>query len=146
MLLFIVVQSRSWVRIFSTPWTAAQQASLSITIFQSMVKLMCIESMMASNHLILCRPLLLPPSILPSTRVFSNDGFGRRKPQEKTVQGINCSVCVCVCVCVCIHKYSYPCIDTCRHPNRKRNSQTKRNISIRCCVWIFPRCRFKQAK
>ena len=56
-----------------TPWTAARQASLSITNSQSLLKLMSIESMMSSNHLILCYPLLLLPSIFPSIRVFSNE-------------------------------------------------------------------------
>ena len=56
-----------------TPWTAAHQASLSITNSQSLLKLMSIESVMPSNHLILCHPLLLPPSIFPSIRVFSNE-------------------------------------------------------------------------
>ena len=55
------------------PWTAVHQASLSITNFQSLLKLMSIETLMPSNHLILCHPLLLPPSIIPSTRVFSNE-------------------------------------------------------------------------
>ena len=56
-----------------TPWTAACQASLSITNFQSLLKLMSIESVIPSNHLILCHPLLLLPSIFPSIRVFSNE-------------------------------------------------------------------------
>ena len=56
-----------------TTWTAARQASLSITNSQSLLKLMSIESVMPSNHLILCHPLLLPPSIFPSIRVFSNE-------------------------------------------------------------------------
>ena len=56
-----------------TPWTAALQASLSITNSQSLHKLMSIESVMPSNHLILCHPLLLPPSLFPSIRVFSNE-------------------------------------------------------------------------
>ena len=56
-----------------TPWTAARQASLSITNSQSLLKLMSIESVMPSNHLILCHPLLLPPSIFPSIRVFSSE-------------------------------------------------------------------------
>ena len=56
-----------------TPWTAACQASLSITNSWSLFKLMSIESVMPSNHLILCHPLLLPPSIFPSIRVFSNE-------------------------------------------------------------------------
>ena len=65
------VQSLSRVRLFATPWTVAHQASLSITNCQSLLKLMSIESVMPSNHLILCRPLLLLPSIFPSIRVFS---------------------------------------------------------------------------
>ena len=65
--------SRSVVSDSVTPWTAACQASLSITIYQSLFKLMSIESVMPSNHLILCRPLLLLPSIFPSIRVFSNE-------------------------------------------------------------------------
>ena len=56
-----------------TPWTATRQASLSITNSWSLLKLMSIESVMPSNHLILCRPLFLPPSIFPSIRVFSNE-------------------------------------------------------------------------
>ena len=63
----------SHVQLFATPWTAACQASLSITNSQSFLKLMSIKSVMPSNHLILCRPLLLPPSIFPSIRVFSNE-------------------------------------------------------------------------
>ena len=66
------VQSLSCVQLFATPWTAAHQASKSINS-QSLLKLMSIESVMPSNHLILCRPLLLLPSILPSIRVFSNE-------------------------------------------------------------------------
>ena len=61
------------VRLFVTPWTASCQASLSITNFQRLLRLMSIESVMSSNHLILCRPLLLLPSIFPSIRVFSNE-------------------------------------------------------------------------
>ena len=70
--MFSSVQSLSHVRLFATPWTGARQASLSITNSQSLLKLMCINSVMLSNHLILCHPLLLP-SIFPSIRVFSND-------------------------------------------------------------------------
>ena len=70
---FSSVQSLSCVRPFATPWTAACQASLSITNSQSLPKLMCIESVMPSNHLILCHPFLLLPSIFPSIRVFSNE-------------------------------------------------------------------------
>ena len=68
-----VLSHFSHVRLFVTPWTAAHQASLAITNFQSLLKLMSIESVMPSNHLILCRPLLLSPSIFPSIRVFSNE-------------------------------------------------------------------------
>ena len=71
--LFSSVQSLSRVRLFVTPWTAARQASLSITNSRSLPKLMSIESVMPCNHLILCRPLLLPPSVFPSIRVFSNE-------------------------------------------------------------------------
>ena len=67
------VQSLSYVWPFVTPWTAARQASLSITNSRSLLKLMSIESVMPSNHLILCRPLLLPPSIFPGIRDFSNE-------------------------------------------------------------------------
>ena len=67
------VQSLSHVRLFATPWTAACQPSLSITNSWSLLKLMSIESEMSSNYLILCHPLLLPPSIFPSSRVFSNE-------------------------------------------------------------------------
>ena len=67
------VQSLSHVRIIATPWTAACQASLSITNSRRLLKLMSIELVTPSNHLILCHPLLLPPSILPSIRVFSNE-------------------------------------------------------------------------
>ena len=70
---FSVVQSLSHVQLFATPWTTACQASLSITSSQSLPKLMSIESVMPSNHLILCRPFLLLPSIFPSIRVFSNE-------------------------------------------------------------------------
>lgn len=69
----VSVQSLSRVRLFATPWTAAHQASLSITNSWSLLKLMSIELVMPSNHLILYRPLLLPPSIFPSIRVFSNE-------------------------------------------------------------------------
>ena len=69
----IVVQSLSCVQLFETPWTAVHQTSLSFTISWSLLKLMSIESVMPSNHLILCCPLLLLPSIFPSIRVFSNE-------------------------------------------------------------------------
>ena len=67
------VQSLSCIWLFATPWTAAHQASLSVTNLQSLLKLMSIELVMPSNHLILCHPLLLLPSIFPSIRVFSNE-------------------------------------------------------------------------
>ena len=69
----IVVQSVSHVQLFMTPWTAACQASLSFTLSQSLLKLMSTESMMPSNHLILCHPFLLLPSVFPSIRVFSSE-------------------------------------------------------------------------
>ena len=70
---FSSVQSLSCVRLFVTPWTAAHQASLSITNSQSLLKLMSIKLVMPSSHLILCCPLLLPPSVSPNIRVFSNE-------------------------------------------------------------------------
>ena len=70
---FNPVQLLSRVWLFATPWTTACQASLSITNSRSSLKLMSIESVMPSSHLILCRPLLLLPSIFPSIRVFSNE-------------------------------------------------------------------------
>ena len=70
---FSSVQLLSHVRLFATPWTAVHQASLSITNFQSLLKLVSIELVMPSNQLILCHPLFLPPSIFPSIRVFSNE-------------------------------------------------------------------------
>ena len=71
------VQSLSHVQLFATPWTASRQASMSITNSWSLLKLMPIESVMPSNPVILCHPLLLPPSIFPSTRVFSNESVLR---------------------------------------------------------------------
>ena len=70
---FNSIQSLSCVQFFATPWTAAHQASLSITISWSLLKPMSIESVMLSSHLILCHPLLLLPSIFPSIRVFSSE-------------------------------------------------------------------------
>ena len=71
--LIVVVRLLSHVRLFAALWTAAHQASLSFTILQSLLKLMSIESMMPSNHLILCHPHLLLPSVFPNIRIFSNE-------------------------------------------------------------------------
>ena len=70
---FVVVQSLSHVQLFATSWTAAHQASMSFTISRSLLKCMCIESVMPSNYLILCHPLLLLSSNFPSNRVFSSE-------------------------------------------------------------------------
>ena len=79
---FSSVQSLSRVQLFETPWTAACQASLSITSSQSLHKLLSIESVMPSNHLVLCHPLPLLPSIFPSIKVFSNkSGLHIRLPK-----------------------------------------------------------------
>ena len=72
---FSSVQSLSRIRLFVAPWTAASQASLSITNSWSLLKFVSIESVMPSNHLVFCCPLLLPPSIFPSIRLFSNESF-----------------------------------------------------------------------
>ena len=76
-LYFVVVHSLSHVCLFATPWTVAHQASLPFAITQSLLKLMSVESVMPSNHLILCCPLLLLPSIFPSITVFSNESVLR---------------------------------------------------------------------
>ena len=76
-LVYISVQLLNHVRIFATLWTAARQASLSITNSQSLLRLMSIESVMPSNHLILCRPLLPLPSLFPNIRVFSSESVLR---------------------------------------------------------------------
>ena len=83
----VVVQSLSCIRIVATLWTTAHQASLSFTVFCSLLKFMSIESVMSSSHLILCLPLLFLPSVSPSIRVFSNDkmwstGGGTGKPLQ----------------------------------------------------------------
>ena len=79
----VVVQSPSRVQLFAAPWTAAHQAFLSFTISRSLLRLrLSIESVMPSNHLVLCRPLLLLPSIFPSIRVFSKESvFPIRRPK-----------------------------------------------------------------
>ena len=74
----VVVQELSHAQLFVTPWTAANQASLSFTVSQSLLKFISIESVMVSNQLILCRPLLFLPSIFPSVMVFSSEGFMAR--------------------------------------------------------------------
>ena len=79
---FSSIQLLSRVQLFATPWTAARHASLSITNSRSPPKSMSIESMMPSNHLILCCPLLLPPSIFPNVRVFSNESVLRIRWQS----------------------------------------------------------------
>ena len=71
--IFVVVQWLRQVRLFATPWTAASQASLSFTISQSWLKLMSIELVMPSNHLVLCCPFIFLPSVFPSIRVFSSE-------------------------------------------------------------------------
>ena len=73
--MFRSVQSLSRVWLFATPWTAAHQASLSITNSRSLLKLMSIELVMPSNHLIICHPLLFLPSVFPPIRVFSNESI-----------------------------------------------------------------------
>ena len=74
---FSSVQLLSHIQLFATPWTAAFQVSLSVTNSKSLLKIMSTESVMPSNHLILCHPLLLPPSVNPSIRVFSNESVLR---------------------------------------------------------------------
>ena len=77
MCIFLLVQSLSRVQLFAAPWTVAHQASLSIANSGSLLKLMSIESVMPSNHFVLCRPLLLLPSIFPSVRGFSSESVLR---------------------------------------------------------------------
>ena len=81
-------QSLSRVRLFATPWTTARQASLSMTSSRSSPRLMSIESVMSSSHLILCRPLLLLPPIPPSIRVFSNQSTLRMSGQNTGVSAL----------------------------------------------------------
>ena len=78
----VVVQLLSHVPLFETPWTAAHQAPLSSILSHSLLKFMSIVSVMASSHLILCGPLLLPPSIFPSIKVFSNESAPRIRCPE----------------------------------------------------------------
>ena len=88
-------QSLSSIWLFATPWTAARQASLSITNSQSPSKPMSIESVMPSSHLVLCHPLLLLPPIPPSIRVFSNESTLRmRWPKYWSFSFLTCSKCI----------------------------------------------------
>ena len=89
---FSSVQLLSRVQLFVTPWIAALQASLSITISWSSVRLTSIESVMPSSHLILCHPLLLPPSIFPSIRVFSSESALRISGQSTGASSASASV------------------------------------------------------
>ena len=88
---FSSVQLLSCVQLFATPWTAACQASLSITNSQSFLKLMSIESVIPSHHFILCCPLLLPPSIFPSIRIFSNESVLRFRWPKYRIFSFNIS-------------------------------------------------------
>ena len=91
-----VVQSLSHVQLFATPWTAAHQASLSITNSRKLLKLMSIELLMSSNRLILCLPLLLLPSIFPSMRVFFNElGLPIRWPEYWSFSFSITGICYC---------------------------------------------------
>ena len=118
-------QSLSHVRLFVTPWTAAFWASLSITNSQSLLKLMSIESVMPSNHLILCHPLLLLPSVFPSIRVFSSESvlciswpkywsfsfsispsseyLGLTGTQHSDLYTYICIGMCYICICLCIY-------------------------------------------
>ena len=89
----VIVQSLSRVQLFLTPGTAARQASLSFTIFRSLLKLMSIDSVIPSNHLALCHTLLLLPSIFPNIRVFSNESVIHiRQPKYWS---FSCSISPC---------------------------------------------------
>ena len=98
-------QSLSHVRLFVTPWIAARQASLSITNSQSSLRLMCIESVMPSSHLILCHPLLLLPPIPPSIRVFSNES----KAAKDCICRINQHNLAFNILCVCVVSLAQSC-------------------------------------
>ena len=93
---YVQFGSVSRAQLFAIPWTAARQASLFITKSRSLLKLMSIESVMSSNHLILCCPLLLPPSIFPSIRVFSNESaLHIRWPKYWSFSFNMCRVLIC---------------------------------------------------
>ena len=87
----VVVQSLSCVRLFATPWTTAHQASLSFTVSQSLLKLMTIESVMPSNHLILCCPFLPLPSIFPNIRVNESKALLKNPTFQRNIQMVGCS-------------------------------------------------------
>ena len=100
-----VVQLLSCVQLFATPWTAAHKASLSFTISRSLLKLMSVESVMPSNHPILCCPLLLLPSIFPSFRVFSNaSALHIRWPKywsfSFSISPFNVYIHIYMCLCI----------------------------------------------
>ena len=105
----VIVQSLSRVRLSVTPWTAARQASLSITNSWSLLTLVSIESVMPSNHLILCCPLLLLPSIFPSIRVFFGAGMqfnhsalqGAGTPAKELLRVCVPQTRMCGCLCLC---------------------------------------------
>ena len=86
-----VVQPLSCVRLFATPWTTAHQASLSFTVSQSLLKLMTIESVMPSNHLILCRPFLPLPLIFPNIRVNESKALLKNPTFQRNIQMVRCS-------------------------------------------------------
>ena len=86
--ILVVVQSLSHIQLFVTPWAAACQASLSFTVYQSFLKLMSTESVMPSNHLICCLPLLLPPSLFPGIRVFPNKSGGQSFGASASASGL----------------------------------------------------------
>ena len=87
------VQLLSHVQFFVTPWTAAHQASLSIANSWSLLKLMSIDSVIPSNHLIICHPVLLPPSVFPSIRVFSNESVLHIRQPEYWTFSFSISPC-----------------------------------------------------
>ena len=109
---FSSVQLLSHVWLFATPWTAARQVSLSITNSRSLLKLMSIESVMPSNHLILCHPLLLP-SIFPSIRVFSNESVLHIRKQCDSLLG-----CIYrnTFVLSCVWLFAAPWTEACQLP------------------------------
>ena len=113
-----VVQSLSRVQLFATPWTAARQGSLSLTVSWSLFRLLSVESMMPSNHHILCRPLLLLPSIFPSIKVFSNElvlctkwpkywSFSSSISPSNEYSRLISLICMCVCIYIYVCVYIY---------------------------------------